>query len=640
MIQKGNLFFPLEETKNKARFNDEKIYEEVGKNPIKFWSKVAKELKWQKPWKEDFIHNPPYFKWFVSGKINLSENCLDRHLPERKDKVALIWEPELKSEEVVELTYEELFKKVNKFSNALLKIGIRKGDVVGIYLPMIPETVISMLACARIGAIHTVIFSAFSSEALNTRLNATTAKILITADGYYRRGEVIKLKEKADLGIKNSSVEKIIIVQRLKEKIIDNINNKENNFYFDELVKNENENCVPAEIDSEDPLFILPESGTGGAFLPILHTTGGYTVQAYFTGKAVFDLKDSDVFWSTADVGWVTGHTYSIYSPLLNGATIVIFEGAPDFPEKDRWAEIIEKYNVSIFYTAPTAIRMFAKYGAEILKKYQFKSLRILGSVGEPIDESTWKWYFKEIGKEKCPILDTWWQTETGGIMISSLPGIGPFCPSFAGRELPGIKIDILDEKGKSLPTGEKGNLVILSPFSPGMLRDVYKNSKAYIENYWSKYGKNIYFTSDGAFRDKNGLIKIVGRVDDVIKVAGHRITTVEIENSILKNKKVEEVAVIGVPDQIKGEIPVVFVDVKDNEEKEIKEEIINQIKKDIGPIALPKEIYITDDLPKTRSGKIMRGLLKKIITEDNLGDISSLANEDSVQKIKDILKK
>lgn len=640
MIKKGDLYYPNKGFKNRAWLKDKKIYQEAGKNPIKFWEKLAGELFWFEKWKKTFEHKPPYFKWFVGGKINITSNIFEKNLlgwEKIKDKIALIWEPEPVKEKPRFLTYQELFEEVNKFANALKKLGVKKGDRVGIYLPMIPEVIISMLACARIGAVHTVIFSAFSPQALRIRLQDTGAKILITADGYYRRGKIINLKENTDEGIKETKVEKVIVVKRAKNEIPWD---EGKDVWFEDLIKNESKKCEPEVMDSEDLLFILYTSGSTGKPKGICHVCGGYTVQAYWTGKWIFDWKNSDIFWSTADIAWITGSTYSCYAPLLNGITFLIYEGAPDWPTPDRWAQIIEKHKVTIFYTAPTAIRMFEKLNGKIAENYQFKNLRLLGSVGEPIDESSWLWYFKNVGKERCPIVDTWWQTETGGILITSLPGIGPFKPAFAGLPLPGVKAEILNEKGKPCKIGEKGNLVLLPPFAPGLLRGIYGNPKKYLETYWSQYGKKIYFTSDGAFKDKNGLIRIVGRIDDVIKVAGHRLTTGELEAAINLHPEITESAVVGIPDEIKGEVPVAFVVYHGKKrEKEIKEEVINQTKKAIGPIALPKEVYLVEDLPKTRSGKIMRRILKRLFTGQELGDLSTLANPESVEKIKKIIK-
>jgi len=649
MIKKGELYYPSQEFKKKAWIKSQTIYKKAAKDPIEFWEKLAQELFWWKKWKRVFKHEPPYFKWFLDGKMNITSNIFEKNtisFGKIKNKPALIWEPEPLDQKAQTITYGELLSKVNKFANALLKLGVKKGDRVGIYLPMIPEVVISMLACARIGAIHIVVFSAFSPAALRVRLQDTEAKILITADGYYRRGQVINLKQNADEGTKETKVEKIIVVKRAGNEINWEGNK---NLWWHELIENEKDFCGPEIMDSEDIFFILYTSGSTGKPKGCVHACGGYAVQAYWTGKWVFDFQQNDVFWCTSDPGWVTGHTYTIYSPLLNGITTLMFEGAPDWPTPDRWAKIIEKHGVTIFYTAPTAIRMFEKYGAEIIKKYQFETLRLLGSVGEPIDEEAWSWYFKEVGKEKCPIVDTWWQTETGGILISSLPGIGPFKPAFTGLPFPGVKTDILDEQGKTCPAEKKGNLVILPPFSPGLFRGIYKDPKKYLETYWAQYGKDMYFTSDGAYKNENGLIRIVGRVDDVIKVAGHRVATGELENAVAKHPDIIECAVIGVPDKIKGEVPVVFMVPKTpagvkapaDEEKfseELKQEVIGQIKKEIGPIALPKEVYLVEDLPKTRSGKIMRRILKRLFVGEELGDLSTLSNPESVEKIKKIL--
>jgi len=627
MEKRGDLYYPSEEYRKKAIMNDEKIYEKAAKDPIKFWEDLADGLIWQKKWERAFEDRPPYFKWFLGGKINITDNIFKK----TDDSPALIWEPEPLDEKPMKLSYRELFTEVCKFANALKKRGVGKGDRVGIYLPMIPEVVIAMLACARIGAVHTVVFSAFSPAALKARLEDTEAKILITSDGYFRRGQIVNLKQNADQGVGGTKVAKVIVVKRAGNEIPWQENK---DVWWHEAVKNESEKCEAEIMDSEDPLFILYTSGSTGKPKGVLHTCGGYAVQALWTGKWIFNLKPGNVFWCTSDPGWVTGHTYTIYSPLLNGATTLMFEGAPDWPTPDRWAQIIEKHKVKTFYTAPTAIRMFEKYGADILKNYKFESLELLGSVGEPIDEGAWSWYFKEVGKERCPIVDTWWQTETGGILISSLPGIGPFRPSFAGLSFPGVNADI-----------REGNLVILPPFAPGMLRGIYKNPEKYQETYWSQYGKEVYFTSDGAIQDENGLIRIIGRVDDVIKVAGHRISTGELENAVNLHPEINECAVIGVPDEIKGEVPVVLAVIGEanlplEKLSLLKQEIVDQIKKEIGPIALPKEVYLVEDLPKTRSGKIMRRILRKLFTGEELGDLSTLSNPESVDKIKTIIGK
>lgn len=639
MIKKENLYYPDPEFKKKAWVKSEKIYKEVVGDPEKFWEKMAEDIYWRKKWKKAFEHQePPYFKWFSGGKLNITENCLDRNLLKSKNKPALIWEPEPTKEKPKILSYGELLQEVNKFANALKKLGVEKGDRVGIYMPMIPEIVIAMLGVTRIGAVHAVVFSAFSPTALKTRLIDSEAKILITTDGYYRKGELINLKNNADEGVEGTKINNVIVVKRAGNEISWE---KNRDLWWQDIVSKESSECDPEIMDAEDPLFILYTSGSTGKPKGCLHVVGGYTVQAKVTAKWIFDIHNEDIFWSTADMGWITGHTYSCYGPLLCGATYVIFEGLLIWPTPDRWCQIIEKYKATIFYTAPTAIRMFEKIGKSAFNKHNLESLRLLGSVGEPIDEAAWLWYFKEIGKGRCPIVDTWWQTETGGILITSLPGIGPFKPAFTGFPFPGIRADILDDKGKSCSPEKHGNLVILPPFSPSLLRIVYKNPKKYLDTYWSKYGKKIYFTSDRAYKDKLGLIRIVGRADDVIKVAGHRITTGELEAAINLHSEITECAVVGIADEIKGEVPAAFV-VYHGEKpaEEIKKGIIDQIKKEIGPIALPKEVYLVEDLPKTRSGKIMRRILRKLFTGEDLGDLSTLANPKSVEKIKTILGK
>ncbi len=608
MIKKGELYYPTKEFSKKAWINNKKIYQEAAKDPIKFWEKKASDLFWFRKWDKGFVHNPPYFKWFAGGKINITENIFHK----LSDKPALIWEPEPIGEKARILTYRELFKEVCRCANYLKKLGVKKGDRVGVYLPMVPEVIVVMLACARIGAVHTVVFSAFSPTALKIRLEDTEAKVLITADNYYRRGGLVNLEKNAREAVPGTKVKEVVVVKRSGEPPW----RKEKDF------------CEAEVMDAEDLFFILYTSGSTGKPKGVMHACGGYAVQAYWTGKWIFDFHPKDVFWCTSDVGWITGHTYTFYSPLLNNVTTLIFEGAPDFPGPDRWAQIIEKHKVTIFYTAPTAIRMFEKYGSQAIEKYKFKHLRLLGSVGEPIDESAWQWYFKNIGKERCPIVDTWWQTETGGILITSLPGLGPFKPAFTGLPLPGVKFEI-----------RNGDLVLLPPFSPSLLRGVYKNPKKYLDTYWSQYGKDVYFTSDSAIKDKNGLVRIIGRVDDVLKVAGHRLSTGELEDAINFHPDITECAVIGIGDEIKGEVPVAFIISKTKKsEAELKKEVIEQIKKEISPIALPKEVYLVEDLPKTRSGKIMRRILRKLFTGEELGDLSTLANPEIVDKIKRLI--
>ncbi len=628
MHKKENRYYPSEEIKKNANVNSEETYKEAEKDPVSFWEKQAEGIVWREKWSTPFAHNPPYFSWFSGGKLNITESFLD---PRKDDeKTAIIFLPELEEEEPRKISYAELYKEVNRFANALREMGIKKGDPVGIYMPMIPEAVIAMIACARIGAMHTVVFSAFSSSALRIRLQDTSAKVLITADGYYRGGQVYNLKDNADEGVKETSVEKVVVVKRAGNEVT----LTEKDAWWHDLVEDQPTELEAEVMNAEDPMFILYTSGSTGKPKGVLHSCGGYAVQTKTTGKFIFDFKEDDIFWSTADIGWITGHTYTVYAPLLSGATTVMFEGLPNWPNPDRWADVIEEHGVTGFYTAPTAIRMFKMQLKEV--KQELKTLRVLGSVGEPIDELSWEWYFREIGKERCPIMDTWWQTETGGVLITSLPGVGPFKPTFTGRPLPGLKFDILDSEGNSVPPETEGDLVILPPFSPGMLMGLYNNEEKYINTYFSDFGEEIYYTSDTAYKDEDGLIRIVGRADDVIKVAGHRLTTGELENAISKNKSVAECAVAGVKDEIRGEVPVAFLVLKEEREKEeLHQEIAESLRKEIGPIALIKEIYIVSDIPKTRSGKMMRRIIKKLFTGEDLGDLSTLSNPESVEVLR-----
>ncbi len=631
MFKENNLYYPSKELKNNANVNSEDIYEKAKQDPISFWEDEAKEIVWKKEWENAFSHNPPYFQWFQKGKMNLTDSCLDKY--KDSDKTAVIFCPNSPDEEESKISYKELYKEVNKTANALKELGVKKGDPVGIYLPMIPEAVITMLACIRIGAMHQVVFSAFSPSALRVRLQDTNAKIMITADGFSRAGQFIDLKKQADEGIKETSVEKVVLVKRGGNEV----NFTEKDVWFHDITKSQSGECDSEEMDSEDPIFILYTSGSTGRPKGVLHTCGGYTVQAKTTGKYIFDLKEDDVFWSTADIGWITGHTYTVYSPLLNGATTVIFEGVPNWPEPDRFAKIIEKHRVTAFYTAPTAIRMFKMQLGSV--DHELNSLRILGSVGEPISEDAWLWYYKEVGKERCPIVDTWWQTETGGVLITSLPGVGPFKPTFTGRTFPGLSFDIYNDEGISVAVSEEGDLVIKPPFSPGMLRGIYQNDEKYKSEYFSKFGEEVYYTSDRAYRDENGLVRVVGRADDVIKVAGHRLSTGELENIITKHDDVAECAVIGIDDEIRGEVPVVFIVLaRTREVISLEEEIKKMLLEGIGPISMMKKVYIVSSLPKTRSGNIMRRIMKKIFKGEDLGDLSTLANPESVNEIKNII--
>lgn len=631
-----NVFWPTEEMKRHAWVADEAIYEQAAADPEGFWAKQAEEISWIKRWDKTYQFEPHNYKWFVGGKLNISFNSLDRHIEAGKgDKIALIWEPEPTETEVIKLTYTELHREVCKFANVLKGLGVKKGDRVGIYLPMIPEAVVAMQACARIGAPHSVVFSAFSPESLRDRLIDAGAKILITADGYFRRTKKIDLKRNADAGVEGTDVEKVIVVDRLGDGAQ---MTADRDLWYHELMADASDHCLPEEMDSEDLLFILYTSGTTGKPKGVVHTTGGYAVQAAITTKWNFNLHDDDVFWCTADVGWITGHTYVNYGPLMNGSTSVIYEGSPDAPDYGRMWAIIAKHKVTALYTAPTAIRMCVKWGDQWPAKHNLSSLRILGTVGEPINLDAWLWYFEKIGGGRCPIIDTWWQTETGANMINSLPGIGPFIPTIAGRPFPGINAQILEVGGKmQLPPGEGGYLAIGGPLPPALLRGVYRDPERFKDQYFSEYGPEYYFTSDGARKDEPGNVRITGRVDDVMNVAGHRLATAEVESALAQNDKVSEVAVVSRPHDLKGEVPVAFVLLKvgADHSDEIRKELIKTVDSVIGPTARPDEIVFVDNVPKTRSGKIMRRLLKSLVRNEPLGDTSTLVNPECVDELK-----
>lgn len=636
VFKEGDVFWPSEEMKRKANISDPNVYEESLNDRISFWDGKAQELFWFENWSQVYHGEPPYFKWFIGGKTNICFNCLDRHLESRGDKTAVIWVPESQEEKTRKITYRELHDQVCRLSNVLKGMGVRKGDKVGIYLPMIPEVHIAMLSCARIGAIHTVVFSAFSAESLKDRLVDSGSKVLITADGYYRRGKKIDLKPNADKAVEGTAVDKVIVVRRTGLQV-DMIKGRD--FFFDELVEKTEPKCEAEAMESNEPLFILYTSGTTGKPKGIVHDTAGYMVQAYLTSKWIFDLHDDDVFWCTADIGWVTGHTYGCYGPLLNGSTMLMSEGSPDYPDMGAWWKIIQDNRVTIFYTSPTAVRMFKKGGDDWISRYDLSTLRLLGSVGEPIGKDAWIWYFEKVGGGRCPILDTWWQTETGGILITALPGIGPFLPTVAGRPFPGTNLEVWDDDGNKTEKGKEGYLVQTKPFAPGMLRGVYNNPEKYEETYWSKYGKEVYYTSDEAVQNEGGNIKINGRADDVMKVAGHRLSTAEMEDAITRHPNVAECAVVSKPDEIKGEVPVAFVILKNREPSdELKKEIVKTTDEHIGPIARPAEIYFVDDVPKTRSGKIMRRVLKNILTGKEIGNLTTLNNPESVENLKKII--
>jgi len=592
-------------------------------DPAGFWSDVARELDWFAPWQAVLEWNPPFAKWFVGGTTNLAYNCIDRHLSSwRRNKAAIVWEGEPGDSRT--LTYHDLHREVSRFANVLKHLGVNKGDRVGIYLPMIPEAAIAMLACARIGATHSVVFGGFSAEALRDRLNDAQAKLLVTADGGYRRGAVVPLKANVDEALRDApSVESVVVVRRTGQAVAMKGGRDR---WWHELTEKADDICPPEPVDAEHPLFILYTSGTTGKPKGVVHTTGGYMVHTYITSKWIFDLKDEDTFWCTADVGWVTGHSYVVYGILANGATTLMYEGAPNYPEPDRLWQIIDKYGVSVFYTAPTAIRSFIKWGRDWPRRHRLASLRLLGTVGEPINPEAWIWYREEIGKQRCPIVDTWWQTETGGIMISPLPGVTPTKPGSATRPFPGIEADVLTRDGQPVGPDQGGFLVIKRPW-PGMLRTIYGDPQRYVEQYWSQI-PGSYFTGDGARRDADGYYWIMGRVDDVVNVAGHRLGTMEVESALVSHTAVAEAAVVGRPDAIKGQAIVAFVTVESGHKptEELRLELREHVAKEIGAFARPDDIRFSDALPKTRSGKIMRRLLRDIAAgKESVGDTTTL---------------
>jgi len=603
-------------------------------DPEHFWSEEARKLDWYKTWDRVLDWTPPYARWFVGGKINACYQCIDRHVKTwRRSKVAIYWEAETGETRV--LSYSTLFREVNRFASVLQKLGVKKGDRIALYLPMVPELPIFMLACARIGAVHTVIFSGFSAQAIADRVNDTQAKVIITADGGYRRGKIVALKEITDEAAKLCpSVEKVIVVKRTGEPV----SMTEGRDLWLSSLLNEAEMFVePEPMESTHPLYILYTSGTTGKPKGVVHSTGGYLVYNHSAYEWVFDIKEESVYWCTADVGWVTGHSSIVYAPLSHGAAIVIYEGAPDYPAVDRWWDIVEKYGVSIFYTSPTAVRMFMRYGEEGPLKHDLSSLELLGSVGESINPEAWLWYYKYIGGERCPIADTWWQTETGGIMISPTPGIEaiPLKPGSATFPLPGVDAAVVDSEGNEIPAGKTGFLIIRKPW-PGMLIDIYGDSDRYRDSYWSRF-PGSYYTGDFAMRDEEGYFWLLGRSDEVLKVAGHRIGTAELEDATVSHPAVVEAAVAGKPDPVKGEAIVLFVTLKKgvSPSSDLRKDITQHLRRVIGPIAAPDAVYFVDSLPKTRSGKIMRRVIKAVASEQSLGDLSTLEDEASVEEVK-----
>ncbi len=612
----------------------ERLCKSADEDPEAFWGECARYLHWFQPYHKVLDWNFPFAKWFVGGKLNAAYNCVDRHLASpRRNKAAIIWEGEPGDSRV--LTYQMLADEVARCANALKSLGVKEGDRVSIYLPLVPEAAIAMLACARIGAIHSVVFGGFSSEALADRVNDAEAKLVITADAGWRRGQKVELKRNVDEALKRCpSVAKVMVLKRTGGRIE---MRPGRDVWWDEVVGAHKPVCEPLHVDSEHPLYTLYTSGTTGKPKGVVHTTAGYLVHTLMTMKWVFDLKDDDVYWCTADIGWVTGHSYAVYGPLAAGATVVMYEGAPNFPENDRFWRIIEKYRVNIFYTAPTAIRTFIKWGDEWVKRHDLSSLRLLGTVGEPINPEAWIWYHKVIGGERCPIVDTWWQTETGGILISPIPGATATKPGSATRPLPGIAADVVTRDGRPVGPNQGGFLVIRRPW-PGMLRTIFRDPDRYKQQYFSQID-GVYFTGDGARRDEDGYFWIMGRVDDVINVSGHRLGTMEIESALVSHTTVAEAAVVGRADEMKGQAVVAFVTLEGHRkgDERLKDDLRQHVVKEIGALARPDEIRFTDALPKTRSGKIMRRLLRKIAEGDeSLGDTSTLEDLSVLSRLRE----
>jgi acetyl-CoA synthetase len=636
VLHESRVFECSEEFRSKAEVRSmeeyERIYREAAENPEKFWGEIASQLHWFKPWDKVLEWNCPWAKWFSGGEINLSYNCLDRHLAgPRRNKAALIWEGE--PGEVQTLTYQQLLIEVCKFANVLKSLGVKKGDRVAIYMGMCPALPIAMLACARIGAPHTVVFGGFSANALVDRITDSQASLVITQDGSYRRGAEVKLKPAVDEALVHCPSVKNVIVYKRTGTPQSMFGGRDH--WWHELMANASDECPAEPLDAEHPLYLLYTSGTTGKPKGILHTTGGYSVGTYLTAKWVFDLKDEDVYWCTADIGWVTGHSYIIYGPLQNGATSLMYEGAPNFPEPDRFWRIIDRHKVNIFYTAPTAIRAFMRFGNEWPAKHGMKSLRLLGTVGEPINPEAWMWYRENIGRNRCPIVDTWWQTETGMIMIAPLPGATPTKPGSATRPMPGVIADVVTREGDPVPPNGGGFLVLKQPW-PAMLRTIYGDPQRYQSQYWSQI-PGMYFTGDGARKDEDGYFWIMGRIDDVINVSGHRLSTMEVESALVAHHKVAEAAVVARLDDLKGQAIAAFVTLKSGNSPSpgLKEELRQWVAKEIGSLAKPDDIRFTEALPKTRSGKIMRRLLKEIAAGGEVkGDTTTLEDLSVISRL------
>ena len=636
LLNEVRVFEPSADWRANANVTDPGVYERASADPESFWAGFASELEWSTPWTQVLDWQTPHARWFVGGKINASVNCLDRHVrTSRRNTAALIWEGEPGDRRT--LTYWDLYRQVCQCANVLKSLGVGKGDRVAIYLPLIPELAIAMLACARIGAVHSVVFGGFSAEALRDRINDAQASLLVTADGGFRRGQIVPLKQTADEALTETpSIRNVLLVRRQPGETIPVHVQEGRDHWYHRLMQDASVECPPEPMDSEDMLYILYTSGTTGKPKGIVHTTGGYLVGTYATTKWVFDLKDTDVYWCTADIGWVTGHSYVVYGPLQNGATVLMYEGAPDWPTKERFWELVERYGVTVFYTAPTAIRAFMKWGTEWPGRRNLSSLRLLGSVGEPINPEAWMWYHEHIGGGRCPVVDTWWQTETGHIMIAPLPGITPLKPGSATRAFPGITAEV--RTGSGVPVTQGGGLLAITTPWPGMLRGIYGDPERFAAQYWTHWPDGAYFTGDGARVDAEGDHWLLGRVDDVLSVAGHRIGTMEVESALVDHPSVAEAAVVGRPHDIKGQSISAFVTLKEGEMSGsgLVDELKAHVVRKIGAIARPDQILFAADLPKTRSGKIMRRLLRDIAEGKTLGDTTTLADPDVVRRLKD----
>jgi acetyl-CoA synthetase len=629
LLKEGRKFPPSKAFTAAAQVKSPAIYKEAGRNPRAFWEKQARALRWMKPWRKTLEWKLPYARWFIGGKLNVSDNCLDRHVETaRRNKAAIIWEGEPGDSRV--LTYWDLYREVNRFASALRKHGVKKGDAVTIYMPMIPELPIAMLACARIGAPHSVVFGGFSPESLRDRINDCKSKVVITTDGGYRRGGTVPLKKNTDEALKECPTVSSVIVYRRTGQEIEWQHDRD--IWWDEFVKAGDAYVKPEAMGSEDMLYLLYTSGSTGKPKGIVHTTGGYLTGVSATHRMIFDLRDDDVYWCTADIGWVTGHSYIVYGPLANGATGVMYEGTPDYPDKDRFWRIVEKYGVTILYTAPTAIRTFVRWGAEYPDRCDLSSLRLLGSVGEPINPEAWVWYWKVIGRGRCPVVDTWWQTETGSILISPLPGTTVCKPGSATFPFPGIEADVVNDRGESV---EAGYLVLKKPW-PSMLRGIFGDPERYQKQYWSQI-PGMYFTGDGAKRDRDGYLWLLGRIDDVMNISGHRVSTMEVESALVDHPAVAEAAVIGRTHEIKGQAIAAFVTIKAGipTSDALKDEIKAHVARKIGALARPDDIIFSAELPKTRSGKIMRRLLRDVAEGRVLGDTTTLADASVVADLK-----